>query len=279
MGKTNHRVAIVEKSESAVGGTAAKAWRDRAKEVEAVPAGREHAPNVDLQGAAGVVLSWVERLSAPTLTARVKRLAAAGEVPDGLLANATGLAWAAIHVRRQQLLALGSHSEARVSAELDARSAALRDRMLRLCEYLFADDPALGPKVAHVRQGTGYLDRANDLDDLADLYTARHEVVSTDRKHYRAEDVADARAVAAELYGALAPGAPAEALVWTSRAAKVWPLLRDAAMELQRVGRFLVSGEEGERAFPSLVSAARERPARSTADDVSPTPDGPTPAG
>lgn len=277
MGKSNQRVIAVERSEPAVGGAAAMAWGARAKEVESVPAGRERAPNVDLQSAAAVVLSWVGQLSTSTFAPRVKRLATAGEVPEALLEDAATLSWAAIHVRRQQLLALGAHSEARIPAELDARTSAVRDRMLRVCEYLFADDLVLGPKVTHIRQGSGYLDRANDLDDLADLYAARHDTVSSDRKHYRADDLADARALAAQLYAALAPGAPAEALVWSARAAKVWPLLQATATELQRVGRFLIPGEEGERAFPSLVSAARERPARSEAEDV--TPEGPTPVG
>jgi hypothetical protein len=65
--------------------------------------------------------------------------------------------------------------------------------MLRLVTYHFEDHPELGPVVSFLRSGVGYLDRGNDLEELAEIYREHRDVIAHDPKHYRASDEADAR--------------------------------------------------------------------------------------
>ena len=140
--------------------------------------------------------------------------------------------------------------------------------MFRLCEYHFGDDPTVGPTVAYVREGTGYLDRANDLETLADLCEQHPDAIKADQRNYRATDVADARRVAAALYRALGDERDGSAH-WMQSQSGLWPLLLQTWAEVQRAGRFLAPLGQGEALFPSLVSAS----ARPRAEGLAPRED------
>lgn len=274
-GKVEASLAEVSAAEV---GRATSAWELVKAQVEALPSSETIAPNVDMQAAGSVILGWVKRLQEHDLAPRLARLSEIGEVEADLLIQAETLAWAAIHVRRRQLGALVLGSDARVSTADDSASRLLRERMLRVLDYQLADEreeiPAL---LAQIREGTGYLDRANDLEALAELYEAHATTLARDGKRYRPGDAAEARRLAEVLFRAVGDAPGNEAAQWTGRAMRVWPLLLRAAASLRRVGLFLLPGEAGEQAFPALAGVARARPrSRDTtvAPDATPKPDG-----
>lgn len=258
-------------------GRATAAWEVVEAQVEALPAGEATAPNVDMQAAGSVVLGWVRLLRENDLAPRLARMSEIGEVEADLLDQAETLAWAAIHVRRRQLAALVLGSDARVSTEDDNASRLLREKMLRVLDYQIADEHKDLPAVlAQIREGTGYLDRANDLETLAELYEAHAETLARDGKRYQPGDAAEARRLAEVLYRAVGDAPSNEAALWTGRATRVWPLLVRVAARLRRVGLFLLPGEAGEQAFPTLAGVVRARPRGKDAgapSDVEPKPE------
>ena len=213
-------------------------------------------PNVDLQDAGLVTLDLVQRLSAAEYARRLAQLEGVGEIAPGLLTRATTLAWASIHARRKFVLQSETASEAKVPAALDESSRVLRDRMLRLVTYHFEDHPSLGPVVSYLRSGVGYLDRGNDLEELAEIYREHAEVIAHDPKHYRASDEADARDTARALYRALGITRDEKGHDWSALQGELWPALKEAYADLRRVGLFL---SRDESLFPGLIAAVRAR--------------------
>ena len=129
-------------------------------------------------------------------------------------------ALAAWYVRHHALLSAGA-SVARLPADLDARSLEVRNRMFRCAEYHLDHDADAMRVIDHVRPGTGYLDRANDLYALANLYRLHGRVLADDRRHWRADDEKAARALYAEILHTLgltpgADGSPPSAPVSTA---------------------------------------------------------------
>ena len=72
----------------------------------------------------------------------------------------------------------------------------------------------LAALIAIIRPGTGYVDRANDLLGLADIYRARPAAVRLDGKMFRATDEADARKYAADIFDAMGVGPQTEGTDW-----------------------------------------------------------------
>jgi len=245
---------------------AASGWAAVAVRVEARAAEEGVPPNVGLQQAGAVVLGWVARLRGDDLAPRVVRLTEIGEVSPDLLSEAEQVAWAAVHVRRKQLEAVVLHSSARIDDALDTSSRALREKMLRVLTYHFGHEVEVADKLAAIREGSGHLDRANDLEALAELYEARTAALAVDTVFYDAGDAARAREGAASLYRAVGANAGNEAAAWTARAAKLWPEVTRVEAALRRLGVFLLPGVEGERVFPSLVGSVRARPQRTATE-------------
>ena len=272
MGRTQRRI---QQEAPTLASRAELGWNKVKDIVARVPDAERQLPNVDLQLAGSVVLAAVEPLRKPVFAARLARLVSIEEAPGDLVERAESLGWASIHARRRQLETAGSASTAKVPEALAKESLGLRDRMFRLCEYHFGDDPAVGPTVAYVREGTGYLDRANDLETLADLCEQHPDAIKADQRNYRATDVADARRVAAALYRALGDERDGSAH-WMQSQSGLWPLLLQTWAEVQRAGRFLAPLGQGEALFPSLVSAARALAPKSSSPAKT-EPDAPTP--
>jgi hypothetical protein len=217
-------------------------------------------PNVDLQDAGLVTIALAERLGTPEYTTRIKNLEGIDEVERGLLAKATTLGWASVHARRKFVLQTETQSEAKIPVALREESRAVRDRMMNLVSYHFDDHAELGPVVSYLRSGAGYLDRANDLEELADLYREQRAVVERDPKHYRSTDEADARSLAQSLYRALGLNPTDNEHDWAALQGELWPELKSAYDELRRVGLFL---SRDESLFPRLITAVRTRRASS----------------
>jgi hypothetical protein len=223
--------------------------------LEAVDSRDRVQPNVDLQDAALATLALAERIAAPAFAERIAKQVRAGEVAEDLVERARSYAWASIHIRRKLVLATETRTEAKVAPMLVAEADELLRRMRKLTEYHFDDDPELGPVLAELRLGSGHLDRANDLEEYADIYREKRAVLRADTRHFRATDEADARRVAAEIYQALGVAPRDGDRDWTGLQGAAWPSLLRLFNELRRVGVYLSGGDES--GFATLVTAAR----------------------
>lgn len=230
-------------------------------------------PNVDLQDAALATLAIAERVADPSLAERVEKQVKAGEFARDTIERAQQYAWAAVHIRRKLVLAADTRSEAKVSKSLADESAAVVERMRRVCDYNLDDLDGLAPVLAHLRLGTGYLDRANDLEEYAALYREHHAVVSKDSKHFRATDEVDALRLSAALYRALGVRADDAEHDWSALQSAAWPTLLELFTALRRIGVYLSGGDES--AWPTLVTAARAMGRKSA--NPRPTEPSPTP--
>jgi hypothetical protein len=243
-------------------------------ELEAVSEKDRQAPNVDLQEAALVTLTLAERVASPALAERVAKQVKVGEFDAATLERAKRLAWACIHLRRKLVLRAETRSDAKVTPSLAEQSEVLVERMRRLCEYYFDDDPELGPVLAQLRLGSGYLDRANDLEEYAEIYRERRAELSADRKLYRSTDEAEARRLSRELFRALGVDEP-HTPDWNALQSAAWPMLSSLYQQLRRIGVYLSGGDD--RDWPTLVSAVRSNARRSTSSAPSQRTPAPTP--
>lgn len=230
-------------------------------------------PNVDLQDAAIATLAIAERVADPALAERVEKQVKAGEFARDTIDRARQYAWASAHIRRKLVLVADTRSEAKVPKKLADESAAVVERMRRVCDYNLEDVDGLAPVLAHLRLGTGYLDRANDLEEYAALYREHHAIVSKDSKHFRATDEADALRLSAALYLALGARSDDGERDWNGLQAAAWPSLLELFTALRRIGVYLSGGDE--RDWPTLVAAARaigRKPAAPRPNEPEPSP-------
>lgn len=177
---------------------------------------------------------------------------------------------AAWYVRHHALLSSSTTSDAKLSEDLDKRSLEVRDRMFKCGEYNLDDIPEAVKIIDAVRPGTGYLDRANDLFALANLYAKYTARLSEDRRRYRSDDEQKARALYVEILQALGLVAGVEGVDWIEMGARVWYVLREVYSEVEAVGRCLYRNENPDRLFPNLVAASRDARAPSKADAQTP---------
>jgi hypothetical protein len=266
---------LLSKAESvtdAQRGEAERAFEAVRAELEAVSERDRQAPNVDLQEAALATLMLADRVASPALAERVAKQGKVGEFDVATIERARRYAWACIHLRRKLVLHAETKSEAKISPALAERSEALIDRMRRLCEYHFSDDPELGPVLAQLRLGSGYLDRANDLEEYAEIYRERRAELSADRKLYRSTDEAEARKLSREIYLALGVDEP-NSPDWNALQSAAWPTLSSLYQQLRRIGVYLSGGDD--RDWPTLVSAVRgnaRKPTSSAQNERTPAP-------
>ncbi len=241
--------------------------------LEAVP--WDAAPRVPAQPAAAFVRSIARRDSDPARKARFERLAAAGYFDLGDLTGLSDLASATWHCRREQEKATAL-TDNRIVAEPVAREAKeVRARMLKVLEYHFADDERLGPKLAYVRSGTGTMDLANDLQNLALLYEDEQmkPILEDDVRFYDPADVAAARRLAGHIFESLGvqPSSPAER--WSTLTRAALSLLIASYEEVAAAGRFVFRKDEDVlETYPPLLTAIR-KPRRCRPADDAPPPD------
>jgi len=186
-------------------------------------------------------------------------------------------ALAAWYIRHHALLSAGTSSEAKLPADLDARSAEVRNRMFKCAEYNLDHDAEAVRVIDHVRPGTGYLDRANDLYALANLYRQHARVLADDRRHWRADDEKAARGLYAEILQGLGLVPGTDGVDWIEMGARAWHLLRSTYAEVSIVGACLYRSEPADALFPNLVAVSRSPASPSAATEV-PAPPAPLPA-
>lgn len=183
-------------------------------------------------------------------------------------------ALAAWYIRHHALLSAGTSSEAKLPADLDARSAGVRNRMFKCAEYNLDHDAEAVRVLDHVRPGTGYLDRANDLYALANLYRQHASVLADDRRHWRADDEKAARGLYTEILHGLGLVPGTDGVDWIEMGARAWHLLRSTYAEVSTVGACLYRSEPADALFPNLVAVSRSpaSPSAAAVEDPAPTP-------
>jgi len=168
-------------------------------------------------------------------------------------------------------------SSARLSADFDADSKALRDRMFSCAEHTLDDVPAAVRVIDKVRPGAGHLDRANDLVALADLYREHPTVVRLDGKKFREGDEEAALAAAEAIFRALGVDAKSSGTHWRDLQHRAWVNLATRYREVRRWGVALFADEGPDALFPDLVAASRSpRDAASKDEDDGEEPDAPS---
>lgn len=260
------------------GAAALAALRPR---LDRLPRATIEPPRMDVERAATFALAVAQKANGKALRARFDSLPKA-EFDPACLDDLAGIARATLHAAQSVYSGAATAQRARVPLSLAQDTAALRERLLRLCDYHFADDEALGAEVRDIRRGTGYLDLASDLDRLAALVRSQKDRLSRDTHLYRPSDAADASRLAADLRSALGesgPGNPKKNAAARETLWRCFRLLQDTYAEVAAAGRFLLRHEDAQGQFPSLGAAVvRDAPKRrkKPSPATPPAPAGPT---
>lgn len=176
--------------------------------------------------------------------------------PAQRLERAALAAWYA----RQQQLRFSAPIGTQVPASVMKQADGVKNRMLKVLDYAFGDDPNLSPEIAMIRSGQGYQDTANDLQQLADLYATPDvaRVIEHDRIHYHSSDVSDAREIAGKIFTALGHSGP-DAAEWTDLTQRAYTHLANVYAEHVYAGQFLFFRTEdvSDTYPPSLVTVVR----------------------
>lgn len=231
------------------------------------------ARGVDLGLAAIRLLQLGLRFEEKKLNARFARLPA-DEFDAGVLDLWVPSARAVLYLLPLVRTEAAAQGQARLPMDLVTQAVAVRDRMLRLCEYHFGDDPVLGPEVADIRSGVGYLDLGLDLMRLGRIYATQRAAVAADTKHYRKDDAALAAALASRIQEELDKDPNAALATRTRELNQAWTLLVRTYLEIRAAALFLFRNDAEELARWALpYSLGREAStSKGTADDDSPAP-------
>lgn len=144
----------------------------------------------------------------------------------------------------------------------------LKQRMIKVIEYHVGHLGEVNTELVSIREGTGYLDMANDLMRLGTLYQRYIAEISGDTRHYRAEDREDAGRLAHSVHQVLGDGRDTDARYWNGYLPRAWSLMVDTYDEVSAAGRWLYRHENGEMRFPSLYAIGRQRRSRRPDEDA-----------
>ena len=241
----------------------------------ALPTSAVSQPRNDVRLAASFVLAEiVPRVTAAALSKRLQSLPSA-EFDFSAVADLKPGALACMASQAQLAASSAQAVTVRLPADLLDEATALKVRMLKVCAYQFADDARLGPEIADIRAGTGYLDLAEDLLRLAALYQTEATTLALDGRYYDRKDGARASVLSERITGELrhAPTANiARDLTW-----RAYAFLEARYEEVASACRFLERNSDGEEHFPSLRAATGQGRKRSRTQDAPGTAPGPLP--
>ncbi len=144
--------------------------------------------------------------------------------------------------------------------EFATRAHDTRARMLKVALHYFEDDAAKAAELKRVGRKKGHLPLRDDLEKLASFYEVHRDVVALDPKYYRADDVAEARRIAAELTVQLRAAQSDELARWDDRLARALAVLVPVYDELRAAGQYLLRAGGAERfaALPGARKRARK---------------------
>jgi hypothetical protein len=184
-----------------------------------------------------------------------------------------------LYAYREAAAAGAFKTSAKIPAALDEASAQLEREMQSVCEHNLGDNPEYGPLLDHLRPGTAYLDRADDMLGYAKIYEAEHALLSKDTK-YKPTHVADARQLAGEIIAMLGASMTPKAREQYDLLQRAWTLLSKMYFEVQQAGLWLLRYDpQRDQRFPSVFAVGRpgsgRRRTTKPGDDAATT----TPAG
>lgn len=240
--------------------------------LDALPVSEVTQPNFNLQEGAVVALAADALLREPGARAKVEALGNAGLADTGLLDGLATVARAAWFVRHKLSLAEGTHSDASLPQKLVAEVTEVRKRMLKTLSYQLEDDADAQRMLAAIREGSGYLDAANDLLALAKMYDDYEEQIKNDSKNYVATDAETARGLTDKVIATLGGPTTPESQRWRNYQARAFTLLHKHHTEAVRVGRFLLYYADGEALFPTIFAAVRSPGRRQQSQPAAPAP-------
>lgn len=187
-----------------------------------------------------------------------------------LLGTASMATWHTVmKLRSAAVLSTG----ARVPDEILSPGGEVKQRMLKVIDYVLGDVTGVGDQVADIRSGTGHMDLAEDLMRLADVYEAHATALAVDRIRYRAEDAVAARKLAHCIFQVLGDGPASDQSYWAGYQARAWTFLLATYDEVAAAGRWLFRHQDGDARFPSLYAIGRQ-PRRRRRERDEPTGDG-----
>jgi hypothetical protein len=147
---------------------------------------------------------------------------------------------------------------AKVPEDIIISSTEVKQRMIKVLDYVVGTVDGVGDQVADIRGGTGYIDRADDMMRLADMYDIHIDAISGDSIHYRDTDATTARTLAHSIYMVLGDGRSSDVRYWTDYQARAWTFLITTYDEVAAAGRWLFRHENGDALFPSLYAVGRQ---------------------
>jgi hypothetical protein len=205
---------------------------------------------------------------APEARALFERLAAASLFDLAHLDHLDESATLALYASSRYKTLKNIRTLARLPAELDASSKALRDRMFSCAEHTLEDIPTAVRVLDEVRPGAGYLDRANDLVALAGLYQEYPKEVRLDGKKFREGDEAEALQAAEAIFRALGVEQKSGGEDWRDLQHRAWVGLATRYREVRRWGLALFADlDDLDERFPELVAASRSARSASSKED------------
>ncbi|HRI50491.1 MAG TPA: hypothetical protein PLW65_09950 [Pseudomonadota bacterium] len=196
------------------------------------------------------------------LTPQYESLSKSGLFEMRHLTDLRDLAQATWHVASQLEVARkgSAPTESKLSPDTLDSATKTRERMMRVLEFHFLDDPDVAGELTLIRGGAGNADLAKDLIALAKIYKQHRATLAGTPKYYQVSDETTAlqqadRILAGTDGGAAAPGsAPA----WQDSLARVSDLLATSYEEVRRAGLFLCRTDPtASERFPTLAQIGR----------------------
>lgn len=230
--------------------------------LKAIPADSLATLNADAGRAAIAALGVAAIATAPEMLVRFKSLPAK-EFKIKSVEDLSTIAWACWYAATENEKNRATSTDAKLPADLVNKAVAMENRMQACCEYHLNDDPEVGPQLAALRAGHGHQDLATDLLGYAAIYRDHWDVLSADKKHFRATDADDAVKIAEEMLALLGTRTSPETRQTTEYLQRAFTLLLDTYDEVAVTGRWLLRNDpQAEKTFPSLLSLTRSRKRR-----------------
>jgi hypothetical protein len=195
--------------------------------------------NVNLDGAAKVVIQVAKSITKEQRDAFASLPASIFNIIHVMQLEARGCAARYVTRKLRQAKALGDDTIRRLPPALSEAATALRAKTLRVLDYHLGTDDAVARQLAAIREGAGFADLANDLDDVADLYDAHAQTLAHDRTHYQASDAATARDLSRQIIEQLDQMRRSDIQRWGDESGRAWTLMSVSYSEVRSAAQFI----------------------------------------
>lgn len=214
------------------------------------------------KSAAVAVLGVLRYIDSSKLTPQYESLSKSGLFEMRHLTDLRELAQATWYVANQLEGARkgSAPTESRLSPDTLDSATKTRERMMRVLEFHFLDDPDVAGDLTLIRGGVGNADLAKDLIALAKIYKQHRATLAGTPKYYQVSDETTALQLADRILAGTDGGAaaPGSAAAWQDSLARVSDLLATSYEEVRRAGLFLCRTDPtASERFPTLAQVGR----------------------